>query len=121
MRAFPLHLFRPLAWLLFETEKNSLLRDDKRKKLIKLFNLLYANQLTNSSSWEEVTSHAEILGALIYEVNRVLDKVLKIRGHNLARIEEYKETLLGASSGEKISILLQNVVEDLKFQSPRAA
>lgn len=121
MRAFPLHLFRPLAWLLFETEKNHLLRDAKRKKLIKLFNLLYANQLTHSSPWEEVTRHAEILGALIYEVNIVLEKAMKVKGHAPARIEEYKESLLGASSGEKISSFLQRVVQDLQFKSRIAA
>lgn len=121
MRAFPLHLFRPLAWLLSETEKNHLLRDSKRKKLIKLFNLLYAHQLTNSSSWEEVTSHAEILGALIYEVNAVLEKAMKVKGHSFSKIEECRETLLSSSSGEKISTVLQNVVQDLKIQSRSAA
>lgn len=121
MRAFPLHLFRPLAWLLSETEKNHLLRDAKRKKLIMLFNLLYANQLTDSSSWEEVTRHAEILGALIYEVNSVLEKAMKVKGHSFSRIEEYRDTLLGASSAEKISTFLQEVVLTLKFQPLRAA
>lgn len=121
MRAFPLHLFRPLAWLLSETEKNQLLRDAKSKKLIKLFNLLYANQLTNTSSWEEVTSHAEMLGALIYEVNTVLEKAMKVKGHNFSRIEECRDALLGASSGEKIAMFVQKVVQDLKFQSLRAA
>lgn len=121
MRAFPLHLFRPLAWLLSETEKNHLVRDAKRQKLVMLFNLLYANQPNHSSSWEEVTKHAEILGALIYEVNSVLEKAMKIKGHSFSKIEECRETLLGASSAEKMSTFLQNVVQDLKFQSLRAA
>lgn len=121
MKAFPLHLFRPLAWLLCEAEKNHPLRAAKRKKLITLFNLLYANQLTQHSSWEEVTRHAELLGALIYEVNAVLEKALAIKGIKLFKIEQYQEQLLKASSPEKISTFLQQVVSELSFHSLKAA
>lgn len=121
MRAFPLHLFRPLAWLLFEAEKNHPQRAVKSKKLITLFNLLYASQLTHSSSWEDVTRHAELLGALIYEINAILEKTLKVKGHSLSRIEQYQENLLRASTPEKISTFLQQVVAEMKFQPLRAA
>lgn len=115
MQAFPLSLLRPLAHLLREAEFNQSLRRDKRQKLVALFHSLYANRIEATSSWEQVLQHAEILGALLHEIDQLVSKALVTKGHPAGKVLEYQEVLYGASSPEKIYRFLTDTVKDLRL------
>lgn len=121
MKAFPLSLVRPLAHLLREAEFNQSLRLDKRQKLVSLFNTLYSNRIEVTSSWDQVLQHAEVLGALLHEIDLLISKVLIRKGHSPTKILEYQESLYGAGSPEKISRFLQETVSDLRIGSRHQA
>lgn len=115
MKAFPLSLLRPLAHLLREAEFNQSIRQDKSQKLVSLFNSLYANKIEATSSWDQVLQHAEILGALLHEIDQLVSKALVRKGHPAGKILEYQEVLYGSSSPEKIYRFLNDTVRDLRF------
>lgn len=114
MNAFPLRVLRPISNILLAAEPNVTERETKRKKLLNLYKLLHQYPIRMESDWEQVKHHAEILGAMLHELDRLICRALLTKGATQDEIAYSRECLFVCASSTKLDQVLLTVSNRLE-------